>query len=158
MKLEEVNNFEKKLLKHGKILTLKPKDESINSFFLEKGHNVEYLKLKFQNEEEILKEGIVKIVRELKDREQFIGILALDTFLHLNRLDLYYVLNKFYKILVEKGLVYLSFRFGESDYFKEEKWNICFTEKELVDLIGFTDFDILEMNNKGNCIDVILKK
>lgn len=54
--------------------------------------------------------------------------------------------------------MYLSFRFGENDYFKEGKWNICFTEKELVDLIGFTDFDILEMNNKGNCIDVILKK
>lgn len=97
-------------------------------------------------------------MRGLKDRERFIGIWALDTLLHLDRLDLYYVLNKFYQVLVEKGLLYLSFRFGEKDYFKEGRWNTCFTEKELMNLVGFTDFDILEMSNKDDYINVILKK
>ena len=162
IKLEEVNNFEKKLLKHGKILTLKPKEDSINSFFLERGHNVEHLKLESQSDNELhealVKENIVKIMRGLKDRERFIGIWALDTLLHLDRLDLYYVLNKFYQVLVEKGLLYLSFRSGEKDYFKEGRWNTCFTEKELIDLVGFTDFDILEMSNQDDYINVILKK
>lgn len=162
IKLEDVHNFEKKLLKHGKILTLKPKGDIINSFFLERGHNVEHLKLESQSgdkvHEAIAKESIIKTMRVLTDRERFIGIWALDTLLHLDRLDLYYVLNKFYQVLVERGLLYLSFRFGEKDYFKEGKWNTCFTEKELIDLVGFTDFDILEMNSKDEYIDVILKK
>ncbi|MGL4509274.1 hypothetical protein [Cetobacterium sp.] len=162
IKLEEVNNFEQKLLKHGKILTLKPKEDSINSFFLERGHNVEHLKLDSHSNGEIYeataKESIIKTMRGLKDKERFIGIWALDTLLHLDRLDLYYVLNKFYQVLVEKGLLYLSFRFGEKDYFKEGRWNTCFTEKELMDLVGFTDFDILEMSNQDDYINVILKK
>lgn len=162
IKLEDIKNFEKKLLKHGKILTLKPKDDNTNSFFLERGHNIEHLKLESQSDDEIYealaKESIVKIMKGLKDRERFIGIWALDTLLHLDRLDLYYVLNKFYQVLVEKGLLYLSFRFGEKDYFKEGRWNTCFTEKELMDLVGFTDFDILEMSNKDDYINVILKK
>lgn len=162
IKLEEVNNFEKKLLKHGKILTLKPKGDIINSFFLEKGHNVEHLKVDSKSNDKIyeviVKESIVKTMRGLKDRERFIGIWALDTLLHLDRLDLYYVLNKFYQVLVEKGLLYLSFRSGEKDYFKEGRWNTCFTEKELIDLVGFTDFDILEMSNQDDYINVILKK
>ncbi len=162
IKLEEVNNFEKKLLKHGKILTLKPKGDIINSFFLEKGHNVEHLKVDSKSNDEIyeviVKESIVKTMRGLKARERFIGIWALDTLLHLDRLDLYYVLNKFYQVLVEKGLLYLSFRSGEKDYFKEGRWNTCFTEKELIDLVGFTDFDILEMSNQDDYINVILKK
>lgn len=158
----DVNNFEKKLLKHGKILTLKPKEESVNNLFLERGHSIEHLKLDSQNEGEryegIARESVVKLMRGLKDKERYIGIWALDTLLHLDRLDLYYVLNKFYQVLVERGLLYLSFRIGEQDYFKEGRWHTCFTEKELVDLVGFTDFDILEMKNQNEYINVILKK
>lgn len=162
IKLETVNNFEKKLLKHGKILTLKPKEETINNFFLERGHSIEHLKIECQNDEEnfeaIAKEGVIKLMKSLKEKERFIGIWALDTLLHLDRLDLYYVLNKFYQVLVEKGLICLSFRSGDQDYFKDGKWHTCFTEKELVDLVGFTDFDILEIENKSEYINVILKK
>lgn len=162
IKLEDVNEFEKKLLKHGKILTLKPKEEIINNFFLERGHNIEHLKIDYQNDDEnfdnVAKESVIKLMKTLKEKERFIGIWALDTLLHLDRLDLYYVLNRFYQVLVEKGLIYLSFRFGEQDYFKEGKWHTCFTEKELVDLVGFTDFDILEIQNKNEYINVILKK
>lgn len=159
IKLEDVNNFEKKLLKHGKILTLKPKEDTINNFFLERGHNIEHLKLESQDSDKIItEESILKIAKELKGKERFIGIWALDTLLHLDRLDLYYILNKFHQVLVERGLLYLSFRFGEKDYFQEGKWNTCFTEKELVDLVGFTDFNILEMNNEDEYINVILKK
>lgn len=160
--LEDVNNFEKKLLKHGKILTLKPKEEMINNFFLEKGHNIEHIKMEYQNNSEnieiLVKENVIKLMKSLKEKERFVGIWALDTLLHLDRLDLYCVLNRFYQVLVEKGLIYLSFRFGEQDFFKEGRWHTCFTEKELVDLVGFTDFDILEMENKKEYINVILKK
>lgn len=162
IRLEDVKNFEKKLLKHGKILSLKPKEEIINKFFLEKGHNIEHLKIEYKNDDEnfdiIAKDSVIKLMKSLREKERFIGIWALDTLLHLDRLDLYYVLNRFYQVLVEKGLIYLSFRFGEQDFFKEGKWHTCFTEKELVDLIGFTDFDILEVENKNEYINVILKK
>ncbi|MCQ8212967.1 hypothetical protein NON08_10585 [Cetobacterium somerae] len=162
IRLEDVKNFEKKLLKHGKILSLKPKEEIINKFFLEKGHNIEHLKIEYKNDDEnfdiIAKDSVIKLMKSLREKERFIGIWALDTLLHLDRLDLYYVLNRFYQVLVEKGLIYLSFRFGEQDFFKEGKWHTCFTEKELVDLVGFTDFDILEVENKNEYINVILKK
>ncbi|MDX8336050.1 MULTISPECIES: hypothetical protein [Cetobacterium] len=161
-KLKEVNNFEKKLLKRGKVLTLEPRGDVVNDFFLQRGHSIEHLKLDSYSETEIYetksKENIVKLARGLKDRERFIGIWAIDNLLHLDRLDLYCVLNKFYEVLIERGLLYLSFRFGENDYFKDGEWHTCFTEKELVDLVAFTEFNILDIENKEEYINVILKK
>ena len=44
VELEEVYKFEKRLMKHGKILNLKSKDDFTNQFFREKGHSIEHLK------------------------------------------------------------------------------------------------------------------
>ncbi|MGL4997369.1 MAG: hypothetical protein ACRC5T_00040 [Cetobacterium sp.] len=162
IQLQKLNKFESKLMKHGKVLTLKPKGDLVDSFFLEKGHNIEHLKIenKRQNEiyEEIVKEKVVKIMNNLKQKERFIGIWALDTLFHLDRLDIYYVLNKFHQILVEKGLIYLSLRSGEDDFLENGKWHTCFTKEAVVDLIGFTDFSIVEIEDKDDHIDLILKK
>ncbi|MGL4672454.1 hypothetical protein [Cetobacterium sp.] len=162
IKLEEVDKFESKLMKHGKVLTLKPKGDLADSFFLNKGHDVEHLKMgnNRHNEvyEEIVKEKVIKLMNGLKEKERFIGIWALDTLFHLDRLDIYYVLNKFYQILVEKGLVYLSLRCGEEDFLENGEWHTCFTKSGIIDLIGFTDFSIVEIENKKDHIDLILKK
>lgn len=134
----------------------------MDDFFIGKGHNIEHLKVENYKVDEvyegIVKESVVKLMNSLKDRERFIGIWALDTLLHLDRLDIYYVLNKFYQVLVEKGLLYLSFRCGEEDFFEDGRWQTCFTENELLDLIGFTDFNIVELENRNEYINLILKK
>ena len=97
-------------------------------------------------------------MNSLKERERFVGIWALDTLLDLDRLDIYYVLNKFHQLLVEKGMIYLSFRSGEKDYFDCGSWHTCFTENELIDLVGFTDFDVVEVKTDEDFINLILKK
>lgn len=165
IKLQQLDKFERKLMKHGKVLTLKPKEDFLDDFFREKGHNIEHLKaentrLHFgdENYEGIVKESVIKLMNSLKQTERFIGIWALDTLLNLDRLDIYYVLNRLYSVLVEKGLLYLSFRTGNEDCFENGKWYTCFTENELIDLIGFTDFSIVEMENSENHINLILKK
>ncbi|MGL4652819.1 hypothetical protein [Cetobacterium sp.] len=163
--LKQVSKFEEKLMKHGKILNLKPEDEFLDDFFIEKGHKIECLKIeknKFDISDEryegIVKESVIRLMNSLKHAERFIGIWGMDTLLNLDRLDIYYVLNRLYSVLVEKGLLYLSFRVGEEDCFEDGKWCTYFTENELIDLIGFTDFSIVEIENVENHINLILKK
>ncbi|MGL4987944.1 MAG: hypothetical protein ACRC5F_01670 [Cetobacterium sp.] len=166
IKLQSLNKFEKILMKHGKVLTLKPKGDSTDLYFIQKGHNVEHIKVsssvdKEEEEvyEEIVKDKVIKIMNGLKEKkERFIGVWALDTLLHLDRLDIYYVLNKIYQVLVEKGLVYLSFRRGEDDVFENGEWQTCFTQNEVTDLVSFTDFSIVEVENDDEYINIILKK
>lgn len=165
IKLQQVSKFEEKLMKRGKILNLKPKDDFLDDFFREKGHKIERLKIeknKFDITDErcegIVKESVIRLMNSLKHAERFIGIWAMDTLLNLDRLDIYYVLNRLYSVLVEKGLLYLSFRIGEEDCFEDGKWCTYFTENELIDLIGFTDFIIVEIENIESHINLILKK
>ncbi|MGL5355059.1 MAG: hypothetical protein ACRDAQ_00725 [Cetobacterium sp.] len=162
IKLQEADKFESKLMKHGKILTLKPRGDFVDSFFIEKGHNIEHLKINKNKEneinEEFVKEKIIKVMNNLKEKERFVGIWVLDTLFNLDRLDVFYILNKFYQLLVEKGLIYLSFRCGEEDFLEDGQWYTCFTEDGIIDLVGFTDFSVVEIENKGGHIDLILKK
>ncbi|MGL6023206.1 MAG: hypothetical protein ACRC0F_01190, partial [Cetobacterium sp.] len=67
IKLQSLNKFEKILMKHGKVLTLKPKGDSTDIYFIQKGHNVEHIKGsssvdKEEVYEEIVKDKVVKIM------------------------------------------------------------------------------------------------
>ena len=157
-----IKQFEKNLLKAGRLLNLASEKSEANIYFTKKGYVVKNLKLsssiKDDTKEYIGRETVIRDMKALYSKESFIGVWVENALFHLDRLDIYYILNKLYNVLVDKGVVYLSFNYGEEDCLKDGDWQTCFTENDFTDLIGFTDFSIVSFFNKDNQLGVILKK
>ena len=137
-------------------------ESETSRYFIKKGYDVKNLKLspsfKDDTKEYIGRETVIKDMKCLYSQEGFIGIWAENALLHLDRLDIYYILNKFYSALIDKDIVYMPFTYGEVGYLSDGHWCTCFTERDFSDLVGFTDFNIVEFFSENNQLEVILKK
>ena len=91
------------------------------------------------------KEVIVSTFEELELKEKFNGIWACASLLHIKREDLKIVLNNLYNNLDDKGVFYMSFKYGEKEYVDDKnRYFNCFTDESIISFINEnTKYNIL---------------
>lgn len=120
--------------KSGKILDLGCGSGRDSKFFKDIGFEVVAMdlseELSKKASEYIGQEVIVKDMRELDFQDEFIGVWACASILHLPIKDIEIVLEKIFKSLKNDGVFYSSFKYGENDYIKDGREFTCFTEEK----------------------------
>lgn len=120
----------------GKILDLGCGSGRDSKHFKELGFEVVALDLS----EELAKKAseyigqkvIVQDMRDLEFEDEFIGVWACASILHLPVEDIEIVFKKVFKSLKKDGIFYLSFKYGEKDYIKDGREFTCFTEEKFI--------------------------
>lgn len=119
--------------KKGKILDLGCGSGRDSKFFKDMGFEIVAMDLSEElgkkASEYIGQEVIVKDMRELDFEDEFIGVWACASILHLPLEDIGIVLEKIFKSLKNGGVFYSSFKYGERDYTKDGREFTCFTEE-----------------------------
>ncbi len=119
--------------KKGKILDLGCGSGRDSKFFKDMGFEIVAMDLSEELGEKaseyIGQEVIVKDMRELDFEDEFIGVWACASILHLPIEDIGIVLEKIFKSLKNGGVFYSSFKYGERDYTKDGREFTCFTEE-----------------------------
>ena len=99
------------------------------------------------------KTGIpVKHVRfeELKGEEEYDGIWACASLLHVARAGLPDVLNRLHKLLKADGILYASFKYGTEDRVKDGRYFCDFTEESCRSLMEQAGFVVREIFVTGD--------
>lgn len=104
-------------------------------YFLEQGYEITALDLSPLLAEKASKfigqEVIVKDMRELDYEDEFHGIWACASLLHISYIELEDVFIRCFHALKKGGIFYASFKYGDVDYIKDGREFTCFTEKRM---------------------------
>lgn len=164
--------FEEKLSeKAGEILDLGCGSGRDAKHFLDEGFTVTALDLSPILAEKASKFiGQKVIVADMKDldfQDRFIGIWACASLLHLREEEVLETLKRCHKALKKNGVIYASFKYGESNYEKDGRSFTCFTKDKFLDLIKDLEFccykifetgDVRSGREKERWLNIILKK
>lgn len=110
---------------------------------------------------------IVQDMRTIDYEEQFIGIWACASLLHLSEKDIFETIKKCKRALKKDGILYLSFKVGEMNYVKDGRNFTVFTEDKFLDFIKNINFyekitfetdDVRVGRENEKWLNVILKK
>lgn len=95
----------------------------------------------------ILKEPVEQInFLDINYVNQFDGIFACASLLHLNNEDLINCLNKLTLALKINGIIYVSFKFGEGERIKDNRYYNDMTEDKFKEICsGITNIEILKI-------------
>lgn len=83
--------------------------------------------------------------QEISFDEEFDGVWACASLLHVEYDELPEVLDKLKKALVDEGIIYVSFKYGDSAMTKGERTFSNFNENTVVELLQDNGFNILEV-------------
>ena len=164
--------FEEKLSeKTGEILDLGCGSGRDAKHFLDEGFTVTALDLSpvlaEKASEFIGQKVIVANMKDLDFQDRFIGIWACASLLHLREDEVLETLKRCHKALKKNGVIYASFKYGESNYEKDGRSFTCFTKDKFLDLIKDLEFcyyetfetgDVRPGREKERWLNVILKK
>ena len=85
-------------------------------------------------------------VRDIKYKNEFEGIWASAVFFHFHEQEIIDVLKRCHLALKDKGVIYLSFKYGEEALFRHGRYFNDFTETKFTDLMKAVDgFAITEI-------------
>lgn len=119
--------------KTGKILDLGCGSGRDSKFFKELGFEVVALDLSEElakkASEYIGQEVIVKDMRELDFENEFVGVWACASILHLPIEDIEELFDKIIKSLIPNGIFYSSFKYGDIDYEKDGREFTCLSKE-----------------------------
>ena len=87
---------------------------------------------------------------ELEGEEEYDGIWACASLLHVARVDLLDVLNRLRKLLKTDGILYASFKYGTEDRIKDGRYFCDFTEESCRSLMEKAGFVVREMFVTGD--------
>ena len=82
---------------------------------------------------------------EVEDEEQYDGIWACASLLHVNPADLPDVMRRLYKLLKPEGVLYASFKYGSGEREKDGRYFYDLTEDTCRDLLTKTGFQVKEL-------------
>lgn len=166
------NKFLEKLSqKNGKILDLGCGSGRDSKYFKELGFEVVALdmseKLAKRASEYIGQEVIVKDMRELEFKEEFIGVWACASILHIPIEEIAKVFERVFESLVPNGIFYSSFKYGSNDYTKNGRDFTCFTPERFFQYFPqyreniveiFETSDVREGREGEKWFNIIMKK
>ncbi|WP_300358709.1 class I SAM-dependent methyltransferase [Fusobacterium sp.] len=158
-------------VKNGEILDLGCGSGRDSKFFKELGFKI----LPMDLSEELAKKAseylgqkvIVQDMKELDYENRFTGVWACASILHLKLEDVGIVLEKVFKSLKKDGVFYASFKYGENDYIKDDRYFTCFTEERFFKnfpkykkncIEVFQTFDVRKERENEKWFNIILKK
>ncbi len=110
-----------------------------SKYFIEKGHNVSAIDASQElckiAKKLIKKDVICKDFRTIDYNNEFNGIWACASLLHLTKEDIYKVINKCVKSLKINGILYCSFKYGDFEGYRNGRYFTDLTEQSLNDII-----------------------
>ena len=74
------------------------------------------------------------LFQELNEKEKYDGIWACASILHLNKQEIQAVLRKMLAALKADGIIYTSFKYGDYEGMRNERFFTDFTEETFADL------------------------
>lgn len=140
----EFNQMQDKFLsylsKNSNIIDLGCGSGRDSKYFIEQGHNV----VAIDGSEELCKIAenlinkpvICKDFREIDYNNEFDGIWACASLLHLPKDDIANVINQCIKALKINGIFYCSFKYGDFEGYRNERYFTDLTEKPFENLIS----------------------
>ena len=129
------DEFLKQVKPAGKILDAGCGSGRDTKYFLNKGYTVtafdasnEMVRLST----ELTGQKTLKMTfQEINSKEEFDGIWACASLLHISKAEIDDVLNKLVKALKPKGILFASFKYGETESMKEDRLFNSYTEETL---------------------------
>lgn len=122
----------------GKILDLGCGSGRDSKYFLENGFELVAMdiseELGKRASEYIGQKVIIQDMRELNYQDEFIGVWACASLLHLDENEIVETLKKIFKSLKRDGIVYISFKYGDKNYEKDGRKFTCFTYEKFIKL------------------------
>lgn len=135
--------FESFLNTKGKILDLGCGSGRDSLYFLKKGYEVtptDFSPTMVSLASELLKKDVIKLdMREMDYKEEFDGIWACASILHIEKKEIPKVLLNSWKALKENGIMYMSFKYGVGERITPDRHFSNYTEEsfsELLESIG----------------------
>ena len=114
-----------------------------SKYFIDKGYVVTALdaskKLCKIAKTIIGQEVICKDFRNIDYNNEFNGVWACASILHLKPEDIYKVINKCIKALKQNGVLYCSFKYGDFEGYRNERYFTDLTEQKFKDIITKID-------------------
>lgn len=149
------NIFEENLLeKNVEILELGCGSGRDSKYFLDSGFSVTALDLSpilaKKASQFIDQDVIVTDMNDLNFQDRFIGIWACASLLHLSEDEVLETIKRCHKALKKDGILYASFKYGESNYEKDGRSFTCFTRDKFLNLIEGLDFYYKATFKTGN--------
>lgn len=144
---EQYELFEKYLPEKGNILDIGFGSGRDSLYFSQK-YNV----VSIDNCMEFIKEGkkilnneiLFMDVKKMKFSNEFNGIWACASLLHLPYKELENVLNSCFKALKNNGVMYMSFKYGDYEGIRNGRYFTDFNEDKLNKLLAKTSFKLIE--------------
>lgn len=114
--------------------------------FIKKGYKVTAMDASKQicvEAEKLLHQEVLnKRFDEIDFENTFDGVWACASLIHVPRLEIHDALEKIYNALKVDGVLYASFKYGETERYSNERFFNDYTEKSICDLFGKTKFEI----------------
>ena len=139
--------------------------------FIDKGYKVTALDLSpvlaARASKYIGQQVIIGDMKDLDYKDRFIGIWACASLLHLTEDSVLETIKRCHKALKKDGVLYASFKYGESNYEKDGRSFTCFTRDKFLNLIEGLDFyyratfetgDVRPGRENEKWLNIILKK
>ncbi|QVK18502.1 class I SAM-dependent methyltransferase [Mycoplasmatota bacterium] len=161
--------FEQYLPTKGKILDLGFGSGRDSLYFSKKYHvlSIDNCKSFVDEAKKILKNPVLLMdVNNMSYEDEFDGIWACASLLHVTYRDLPGTLNKCFNALKIDGIMYMSFKYGTFEGKRKGRHFTDLNEKRLNEILSMTEFKLMEMkitkdvrvNKNDKWLNVIIKK
>lgn len=103
-------------------------------------------------------------VRDITYYNEYDGIWACASLLHLSKSDIVKVIEKLHNALTENGVLFMSFKYGDFEGIRDERHYTDFTEESFTELVKdnydmmlFTSYDAI-VGRSGQWLNVFITK
>jgi len=144
---EQYHFFEKYLPDTGKILDIGFGSGRDSLYFSKKYEvvSIDNSEAFVEQAKNILSNKVLLLdVRDMPYEEEFDGIWACASLLHLSYAELPEVLNKCYNALKPNGIMYMSFKYGDFAGERNGRYFTDLNEDRLHEVLSYTKFELLE--------------
>lgn len=109
-------------------------------YFLNKGYKITAIDASKELSKlasELIKQPVLNIsFQDIDFENEFDGVWASASLLHIPRNEINDVLNRIAKALKQNGVLYASFKYGDKEYEKEGRYFNCYDESSINELIN----------------------